>query len=179
MKINQKYTVLGLAISVLFATSCEKEQSKEAESLSAREKVLAEMEKAPVTKENAVTLSMSRIMKFVMKNQRFDMGDNPKLEELTDRKYELEAAHKAAMYAHPDLAELVKAKENPDLEMGEGFALLGQMMQKADTIPELRAMKDEANDAAIAEVEEFANVYEARGQKELAEDLREILARVE
>ncbi|MGJ8656309.1 MAG: hypothetical protein ACSHX6_07655 [Akkermansiaceae bacterium] len=172
MKIALKYTILSLSFSSLVMTSCGDETS-------AKDKVLSELEKKPMTEETAVTLAYAKISKFVMKNLSYRMGDTPELDKLSKVSEGLEKEYEKAMYAHPDLAELVKAKNEPGIATSEGFTRLGKLLTAANEVPELQVIKAKVTTAKLATLKEIANAYEAGGKQEIADEIREILGRIE
>ena len=176
MRISIKHVVLTCFCSLSSLLFCDEVQSKEAKVETNR--VSTETEKQSLTLNAALKQAWHEISEFGDKNSSFEFEDTLELEKLMERRYELDEQYKKAMYAHPELADLVEAAGEPRIAPAETVVRLEKLKQAAIKIPELRAMKDHANAASLAEVNLMVQLYESQGQQELAQKIRGILARV-
>ncbi len=178
MKSTLKFTIFSLSFLTITLTSCSDETAKKSTMEKAMEANEAKGD-GPLSVEEAVTSANSKFASWVMKNMKAArLGDTPELDKLADEAYKIDQEFKKAMLAHPDLADLVKAKNEPGISNVEGFTRLGKILEAANDIPELRAMKDKYNQAELARIKETANQYEKAGQKEIAKTLRDIIDRI-
>ncbi len=171
MKPLIKRSLFCLSVFAFPLTSCGEEGAEPSSHSTEKKEKLT-----PLTPEDAANEAFGAIT--AAKAYDVDWAKYPEEAKLSQISSTAEQAFRAAVKAHPDLAELIAHQKEEGIESVERFRRIGAVNIAAQKIPELAALGKTWHDANLARIKFMTECFEKEGKTELAQTIRGFIARV-